>query len=677
MPHGPKLIDPSQFQLPELPLVKRPRGNGGGKYKRAYVDIVTAFDIETTRLPGIEQSFMYVWQWHFSGIGTVIGRTWEEFRELCERLGQTLKGRWMVVYVHNLSYEFQFLRGVWPFHEEDVFAIKSRKVAKCDIFECLELRCSYLHSNMGLDKYTEKMGVEHLKLTGTFDYEKIRYPWTSLTETEILYCVHDVQGLVEAVEKEMRMDGDTLYTIPLTSTGYVRRDVKAAMQGAGIRWLQDILPDFRIYKMAKEAFRGGNTHANRYYVGEVIENVHSADRSSSYPDVQCNCRFPVSRFTYLGEVDFEEAIDLMNKRGKAALMRVVILNPRLRREDWGAPYLARDKCRKVRGAVYDNGRILKASYLETTITDIDLRIILHEYDFDDILFTEFAYASYGKLPKAMVDCTKDYYMKKTELKGLPGADSEYFYMKSKNKLNSVYGMSAQDPVKQSILFRDGEFVEDDEPEVNLLKKSNRKAFQSYLWGVWVTAWARFRLEEAIDLAHGDVNAPEAPQFIYCDTDSVKYTGVIDWGQYNRKRIKDSYKSKSYATDAKGCRHFMGVYEQEHDSAEFKAWGAKKYATRETAGSPLKITVAGVSKKLGALELEENGGMSAFKPGFIFRKAGGLEAVYNDTACLDLEIEGHQLHIGPNVCLRPSTYKLGLAADYERLLNGLKFFEEMG
>ena len=88
-------------------------------------------------------------------------------------------------------------------------------------------------------------------------------------------------------------------------------------------------------------------------------------------------------------------------------------------------------------------------------------------------------------------------------------------------------MSAQNPVKHTIRFIDNSFKEDDIPDEELLEAANKKAFMAYQWGVWVTAWARYRLEEGIKLA-GD-------NFVYSDTDCVKYVGFIDWNKYNKKR----------------------------------------------------------------------------------------------------------------------------------------------
>ncbi len=672
------IIVPSEFPfvwLKQIPLVKRKKGNQGTKKRKAYKDIITAFDIETTRLEDIEQSIMYVWQWQFGDEYTVIGRTWEEFEDFQENLENVIDDSYLVVFVHNLSYEFQFLRGIYNFQPEEVFALKSRKVLKCEMRKHFEFRCSYIHSNMNLDTYTKKMGVEHKKLTGKFDYEKKRYPWTELSDEELAYCVHDVQGLVEAIQIEMKHDNDNLYTFPLTSTGYVRRDAKKALSEIDCRFVKNQLPNYEIYKMLREAFRGGNTHANRFYTNYTLHDVHSADRSSSYPDVMCNCKFPISEFYKLGEIPYTEVIKMLGKRQKACLMRVAITGLYLRRFDWGCPYLSIGKCRHIENALEDNGRIISADYLETTLTDIDLKIVISEYSWTDIRFYDFATSRYGYLPKPLIKTICQYYHFKTELKNVPG--QELLYLKSKNKLNSLYGMCAQDPVKQSILFVNNDFKEQNEKEEELLLAYNKKAFLAYQWGVWVTAWARYRLEEGIQLAHGDIDNPKTPQFIYCDTDSVKYLGEIDWTKFNKDRITDSKKNGAYATDPSGVTHYMGVFEKEHDMCEFKTMGAKKYVYRETTNDELVCTIAGVSKNIGGKELEEHGGIEAFKEGFTFEKAGGLEAVYNDTGygtyiVKDGQTLGEAVEITSNVVLRESKYTLGLTEDYKRLLTQCRY-----
>lgn len=656
------------------PIVKNRRGNPAGK-KRHYIGITTAFDIETTLLDDINQSVMYIWQWQFGTDYTVIGRTWDEFKDLQDRVRKSIpEGFWLVCYVHNLSYEFQYLKSVYSFTPEEVFAVASRKPIKCDMYGCFEFRCSYKLTNMSLKQFTSKMRVKHQKLSGDeFNYSVKRYPWTPLSDEELEYCVNDVLGLVEAINALMERDKDTLQSIPLTSTGYVRRNAKRAMrENVHHSFVYSILPDFETYQALREAFRGGNTHANRYYAGDIVENVHSADRSSSYPAVMCNCEFPMTQFVPILKKDLnaEYITRCMTIRHKALLLRIRIEDLRLRNKFWGCPYLSSDKCRNCDDVIdtFDNGRILSAHRIETTVTDIDLKIIMEEYT-GKISFLQGWYASYKKLPQSLINEVIKYYKDKTELKGVKG--QEIYYDKAKALLNSLYGMMAQDPVKHSLIFRQcGDWDEDDKPDIELLGKSNERAFLAYQWGVWVTAHSRDALERGIRLVH----ETDGADFVYCDTDSVKYVGTVDWSGYNLARMRECEESGSFATDPKGITHYMGVFETE-DNPEtgvayryFKTLGAKKYAYVEKEGEGVHCTIAGVNKSKGGAELDKFGGLSAFEEGFVFRDAGGTQAVYNDTPYVSaVEIEGNILEITSNIAILPSEYTLGITGEYERII----------
>ena len=686
-----EIIRPEDFPHPWLRIMAcqtRKEGNQGTSQRKRYKDIVTAFDIETTRIPEIEQSVMYIWQWAFGDRLVVVGRTWDEYLAFVEELRKDLQlGEWLVVYVHNLSFEFEYLRGIYEFAPGEVFAIKSRKILKATMYDKLELRCSYLHSNMSLDVYCQKMHVEHKKLT--YDYNRQRWPWTPLTDDELAYCVNDVIGLVEALHVEMQHDGDNLYSIPMTSTGYVRRDAKRAMRKFSRQFVTAQLPDIDIYNMLREAFRGGNTHASRFYAEQIVHDVHSADRSSSYPDVLCNCKFPIGPFFREREpMEYDEVLKLITVRKKAVLMRCRIFGLQLRDPLWGCPYLSRNKCRDILSGSWDNGRILSARYLETTLTDIDLQIVAEEYTWTDIKFFDVAHARYGMLPDVLKECIIGYYRDKTILKGDP--EQDVFYTKQKNKLNSIYGMMGQNPVRRPLVYTHygkydqygqiNYYPEDDTvTDEDLLTKHNRTAFLCYQWGVWTTAWARFRLEEGIRLAHQD-----GAEFLYCDTDSVKYIGTINWTAYNQQRIEDSTRSGAYAVDHSGETHYMGVFEQEHDMLEFCTLGSKKYVYTIPASKKYKrkhpdrdvelvCTVAGVGKTAGAEELLAAGGVKAFKDGFVFHEAGGLEAIYNDAPEItSWTVDGHTIAISSNVTLRPSSYTLGLSRDYWELLHGIRY-----
>lgn len=674
----PKALD----ALRGCPVLRKHGGNTGTRENKGkfIMDCIAAFDTETSTidLPDGPQAFTYVWQLQINEELTIIGRTWDELFELFRYWDSYLPtGAWLVIHVMNLSYEFQFMSGVYPFKPSEVFAVEARKVLYCKMFNRFEFRCAYLHSNMSLDVFGKRWNTKHRKLVGDLDYSVVRYPWTPLKDDELPYMVNDVVVLVEALRAEMEAEGVDLYKLPKTSTGWVRTDVRKAMRRVKRGYVQTLQPSYEQYTALREAFRGGNTHANRYYAGDTLHNIASVDESSAYPFVLCVCKYPSGPFYDCGECNQEQVEKIIDLRKKAVLMRIQIWDLDLRDQWTGCPYLTTDKSRNVIGAVVDNGRILKADYLETTITDVDFQIIRSMYKWTAFYAPQVWKARYAMLPAPLREVVEKYYSMKTGLKGVEGMET--YYNKSKARLNSIYGMMAQNPVKQLIKYIDFDFIEDEKEEAEILEAYARRAFVTYQWGVWVTAWARWYLQQGIDAAGRD--------FIYCDTDSVKYRygdpeveRRLD--ELNEERMILSMRYGAWANDPKGEAHYMGVFESEGIYQEFRTLGAKKYVYRYPDG-PLKCTIAGVNKRLGGPELEKYGGIDAFKEGFTFVEAGGTESIYNDIigTPIIVEREGHELAITSNVVIAPSTYTVGITAEYRRCLEDagdiLKMFHKHG
>lgn len=222
-------------------------------------------------------------------------------------------------------------------------------------------------------------------------------------------------------------------------------------------------------------------------------------------------------------------------------------------------------------------------------------------------------------------------------------------------------MAVQDPVKERILFDDlGYTTETKKTPQEIYEAKAGVAFTQYAYGVWTTAHARESLQAGLDMC-GD-------NLVYCDTDSCKYLGDVDFAKYNKARVAECMKSGAYATDPQGVTHYMGVYEPDDQYKRFITLGAKKYAYEDMDGQ-LHITVSGVSKKQGAKELAAKGGLEAFKPGFIFTQSGKTESVYNDQKKpIITESNGETLALSRNVVIRETTYTLAVTDDYAELLN---------
>ena len=629
-----------------------------------------AFDTETTTFTEYKQSAMYIWQFAIEQ-DVIIGRTWSEFKILLYQLNQVLTKQdlHLIIYIHNISYDGHFMSGVYHFNDYEVFCTESRKILKMNMYKRFEFRCSYRLFNMGLDSACKKYNTDYKKLSG-FDYSKRRFSDTELTEEELDYCVHDVLALVELIHNVEKLYNDNLYSIPLTATGYVRRELKQAMQNKRLK-LAEIAPPYACHKLLRAAFRGGNTHANRYFSGEIVENVHSDDISSSYPAQQCTKMFPMYKWQ---EVSYNTAeIEDGIKHNAAFIIHVSFTNIELRNKYISVPYIPIAKCIKLhfpapeldKGCCTDNGRLLQAAYIEIALTDIDYNIVMRQYKADNINIISAWRSWYAHLPQEWIDVNIQHFKAKTQLKDVNG--QELYYMKAKNLLNAIYGDTVQDPCKQSIKFADCMYLVEEitgkEEEEEFYSKKIKAPYKLYQWGVWTTARAREALQEVIDIIDNNDNA----DLIYTDTDCAKYIGDVDLSAINDKRKKAALESGLYATDTHGITHYGGLFEHDGDYNRFITLGAKKYAYEDIQGK-LHITVSGVNKAKGAAELASKGGLEAFKPGFVFTNSGKTESTYNDDYGGVHDIDGHKVEFTRNIVISDVSYTIGITDDYARLLS---------
>lgn len=204
-----------------------------------FYDTPAAFDIETSSFykNDIKTAIMYEWTF---GIGfkendtfrTLItyGRTWDSFITLLHAvsviLGTNPENKRLVVYVHNLPYEWQWIRK--RFSWTKVFYLDIRKPVYAITDTGIEFRCSLKLSGKSLAN-TAKDLVKYKteKMVGDLDYNLVRHSKTPLTEKELGYCEHDILVLLNYIQEKIESDGN-ISRIPLTKTGYVRRKCRNA-----------------------------------------------------------------------------------------------------------------------------------------------------------------------------------------------------------------------------------------------------------------------------------------------------------------------------------------------------------------------------------------------------------------------------------------------------------------
>ena len=659
------------YNQEDFPYFRIKKSNPLIQPTKRYIEHLMTFDIETSTIEktdGSFEGFMYHWQVCIDAY-VCFGRTWKEFLTFFRKMNRALKNydekHKLVCYIHNFSYEFQFLYS-W-IKLDDVFAIDKRKPLKAISKDFnIEFRCSYLLSNMNLKKFIENTPNAHyFKGYGDLDYNKVFTPKSTFKMRELGYFYNDVMGLYEAIIYLLKED--TLTTIPLTSTGYVRRECRNNMRKnkKNRKQFLDLKLDDKLYQLCKDAFRGGNTASNRYKTNFINYDVSSYDMSSAYPYAMISGLYPITPFQEETITSLDMLDDFNNRY--CTLAYYSFENVKLKK-GIPFPYIPYSKCIEFIAPSYDskeycyNGRVLEADFIKLAMTNYDYQIFISQYDYDEenVRVEEFFYSHKGFLPKELTDTVIEFFTLKSQLKGIE--EKEYEYMKSKNKLNSLYGMIVTDIIRQAILFND----QWEKGENSTLDDyySKRNNFLTYQWGLFVTAICRSNLQKAIDKIGLDC--------VYIDTDSVKFVGKHDavFEQINQEMIDWCAQNDiiNYV-NVGNHKYFLGLYDKEKGYSEFITLGAKKYAFDQNG--KIGITVAGLNKKSGAQELERKGGLSNFKIGTEFFDSGRKTVYYNDDKIHFITVQGCQIENASNIALVDTTYTLGMTDVMLSILNGLE------
>lgn len=629
--------------------------------KGGYIDLYATFDIESSMVLNQSRTltkdtpqydgFMYIWQFCIEGV-VIFGRTWDEYQDLLDYLTKVFElgeKRKLKIFVHNLSFEYVYIRDFSKFTK--VFGYDNRSIIRAQN-ECFEYLCSYVLSNMNLAKLCQNMGCIHVKAKNDLDYSIIRTPSTELTPIEYGYCFNDVRGLWEAISKYLEFD--TLATLPLTSTGFVRRDVrentrknKKYRKGFLKRKLND-----ELYQLFTEAFRGGNTASNRYATGYQIHDVKSKDMTSSYPNVLLRFpEYPVGNFIKWAVDDIDDLVYAHNKY--CTIGRYTFTNIEID-PDATIPYIPFYKCSRVSEDLECyNGRVLHAAELTIALTNIDFDIINSMYKYDDVIVTDYYVAKKGYLADEIREKIYEYYLKKCTLKYDP--DAWYEYMLAKAKLNSIYGLMAQKIIKDEwVLDVNGDLVISEEQKTLDDYYNSYNSFTEYQCGCFCTALARLMLQRGIDLVGADM--------IYCDTDSVKYQGDhdADFKRLNDEIRKTNNEYCSVKSD-NGKDYTLGIWDDDGDYQTFITLGAKKYAYTDQEGH-IHVTVSGLGKRDAAAELEAGKGLDDFRIGKVFTHSGRTVAQYNEHLGRHIiNVNGEEIVSYSNIAIVSTTYTLGVTS----------------
>lgn len=653
-------------------------GPKGKKKTINYLNVPTSFDIETTsyKTEETKSSFMYIWQIMIDNI-LIIGRTWDEFIELCEKLRDIFDlsdARRLAVYVHNLSFEFQHFCHL--FDSWEIFARKEREPLKAFLPSYgIEFRDSLALSGCTLQSLSSQITRHDVhKMAGDLDYTKIRTYKTNMTDKELLYCIYDVLVVNAYILEKIEDDGD-ITKIPMTKTGYVRKHCKNetiynSRAGRGYsRKMKNLKLKTEEYIALRKAFAGGFTHSNPEKTNKTIPNVRHIDFTSSYPTVMIAEKFPATSGNHLtGDFKLDR---ILNSENYLTVCRCHFEN--LAAKFDGDYYLSSSKCENLKNPNVLNGRMESADSFDIWLTNVDLEIVEKCYSFDFECHEAWAYKM-DYLPRQLIACIVELYENKTNFKGVEGKELEYNL--SKQLLNSIYGVMVQKIENDEITFEGGQWYKTPADLAESIEKynENKSRFNIYSWGVFITAYARRNLWLGI-LEAGENN------YIYSDTDSIFYQSSDHFEkwieEYNCKiiaRLEKSLKnaglnpSRVSPLKPNGTPAPLGVWDREKDCDHFKTLGAKRYL--EERGGEYRSTIAGLAKDKGRKFIaSQEDPFNFFADGMKIpaKSTGKLTHTYNDnmTEFAVKDIDGNYVKIKTpsGICLEPCEFHLTIEKNY--------------
>jgi len=608
-------------------------------------DFIT-LDTETSWNHNEAQPVGWVYQWALTYCGAVVyGRRPSELMTVLERIKRVNNiGEYAVsesgsvchkisVYVHNLSYDYAYIGdwlrltfgGVYKSGEDTqrMLAISPHSILTYESAGFC-FKCSYKLTHKSLAQWGKEMNTKHRKLVGTVDYDAIHYQDSKLTFTDWKYMFYDVIVLDECLRMQMRLYNDDLISIPLTVTGYVRRECRNEyLKDKKNRYkFLDRRLDIDLYNMCRDEFAGGFTHGNRFLSGKTVRGtIKHRDFRSHYPSQQRAHLFPVGKpYIYFDAFKsrqrgtkpptIERIMEIA--KGRCVLVKMRISFAELKDYNITMPFLQYDKCIKGYGnrkgvgavaesAIDDNGRVIKIGsrtdeiYFTICVNEDDLKILLYMYNIRYVI-EKVVIIPRGKLPQYLIDSIDKFFKGKTdykdqvkELEKMKAKDTDprlieaiNNLMIAKGLLNGIYGMSATDPIRYSFIedYESGEWTKEtktDEEQKEALQKyyADFTHFMDYQFGLWTTSHARYELFQFCRLVGWE-------NVLYCDTDSIFYISTPEIEKRieakNQQLKEHAEKVGAYITSNKGkIVHYDQFELEKEDIVAFRFLHAKCYA----------------------------------------------------------------------------------------------------
>lgn len=605
-----------------------------------YACVVASFDIETTKTLNLNWcskdaecfkwfNVCFCWQFMIND-KFIFGRYIGEYFDMMQKVNKALGEIKFVVFIHNINFEFGNLVDYFKRDAEEMFFKNSSTPLFIRQYSC-EYRCSRQLTHKSLAMLGKELGYP--KLVGDFDYTVERNTETELTPLQINYCYRDCKILNLYIAKETAnyckgKKQECSALLPYTQTGYPRADIKTAFSYTwkGKQILENTALPYNTYLALRRAFWGGFTHANFRIIGKAIKfnsrnQLLHIDITSAYPWALVTQKFP---YTMTCEPNPSEAeyIELLKDERIASVAEVTLYKVWLKKGR--IPYIPYGKGstkQTATGAVSENGKLIYADAITITACDIDMNLIMDAYEIDSITIHKLYTGFKRPLPYSVVSTILKYFEGKTTLKGIE--ELLYEYGLSKQKLNGIFGVSAQD------LCHDEYILNDDLEVISKNIKYEPAKVLPYQWCIYCTAYVR---RVIVTIAERF-----SKEFLYSDTDSVfarRSDRLMQYVEEYNERIKQTlYKMRNkyfniIPVSPKGEPQYLGTLtEEEDDAVEFCTIGAKRYYIVHSDNTAT-ITFSGL--RATKREKNENGDyINGYNTNRLITRYGSLNKAFNE------------------------------------------------
>lgn len=640
--------------LPILTFKPLQRNHKIVKYATDYITL----DTETSH-DSLERGWIYQWAIRLKKIYGY-GRKPDEIIELLRILAEHYKlndEKRIIIYIHNAAYDLQYLKAfLYQYDPSAQFlAIDAHSIIICDVLG-FRILCSYKLTNLSLDALAKNYAKLYAKAVGEIDYNIVRYQDSELTDSDWFYMFSDVAAQYDGIRGYLDMQGyKYAYTAPFTSTGFVRNNCRKASK-TDETWREEFVKSalsLEQYNLCRQCFMGGVCIASFMYSGKTVrsDKLRHKDFTSSYPARQIikENYFPTGSPSWYGDIDdMEELEDVLNTY--CCIFALTLEEVHIKK-GVTAPCIPSSKCIHIEEPVKVNGKVVYAKSLTIIVCELDFKWIKKQYNAESMSVDKMLIFERGDMPDWLKGEIFEYFKNKCTLKNAEDEDSQLLYGKSKNMLNSIYGMTATSIIRPEYKMNDLHILElqpyeEDKASTQLSKYyKSRNSFLRYDAAIYTTAWARDALYTMIENVGYD-------SFLYCDTDSVFYL-ENDENKRKMELYAEECKRLAISSGAYVDDKYLGLPTDEPPLRAFRALHSKCYAMEEfnkkSGEYELNVVIAGIPKKATRFingvpvvktNAEELGSIDNLEDGFVFSHCGGTRCVYNERPIATEDINGH-------------------------------------